>query len=762
MAIYLQDIVDINLNGGMIHRNFKSVAIGSGDQNANRFGMRVHRDGVPEDLTGVSCQAVFQDPMGNNIALTSHGTVVGNMAYVTLPQACYNYEGRFCLAIKLIGGDVTGTMRIVDGVVDNTHTGGTVAPTGAVPTYQEILSQFDDMVEATQEAQSLVDAVKNNENFEVIDNWQSGKYYKLNGSPTSIDITAPNSSTNFACLYKACNPGDAFVYTGQGSSEARAYAFLSSASGENNILEISTQYAYTENFKIYAPENAAYIVVNIDKREKHNFMYIKDEHDIIEGEDIDDMLKEGKYFCRTALIRNEVENVPDFIVGAFMLEVKRISVNTHGFTNVAKIQTIYANTTNKSYQAIAYRTYQPNSGFSDGWNMIHDPNMIPLDITNTIPIQENDDLDDYDEPGVYFAPSYSVSMSIAHVPLYIDSSFMLLVLNARAAANTDTYKRQILFANKYGTASIYTRQKNAAGYGGWQLMISSGMLEHPMLLEASEYEATERLTGTPKKTIRIGTNNVAHYWNQGSLSGREYLGDRADIQATWRRWLMKADMDILFLQECEDYIDEDREINAFETLYKQFFDEDTNVDEQGGTGTTTKYRRKILNRMGLDTESDMETVETLYPGGGRKDGYFNWCMVNITGVGSVLLINMHNFAGSGTTYDEDRANYLDAIAEMITEKSPDYFIIAGDSNARSESDKTALLDFCEEMGATPANGGILGWFATAQIEETGRFYDNIIVSNNIRIDSVECDPVLVPGGFILTDHTPVTAKISFM
>ena len=50
MAIYLQDIVDINLNGGMIHRNFKSVAIGSGDQNANRFGMRVHRDGVPEDL----------------------------------------------------------------------------------------------------------------------------------------------------------------------------------------------------------------------------------------------------------------------------------------------------------------------------------------------------------------------------------------------------------------------------------------------------------------------------------------------------------------------------------------------------------------------------------------------------------------------------------------------------------------------------------------------------------------------------------------
>ena len=156
MAIYLQDIVDINLNGGMIHRNFKSVSIGTGDKNANRFGMRVNRDGVPVDLTNVSCQAIFQDPQGNNIALTSYGTIDGNMAFVTLPQACYTYEGRFCLSIKLIGGGVTGTMRIVDGVIDNTHSGSTVAPTGSVPTYQEIIAQYDAMVAATQAANTCI------------------------------------------------------------------------------------------------------------------------------------------------------------------------------------------------------------------------------------------------------------------------------------------------------------------------------------------------------------------------------------------------------------------------------------------------------------------------------------------------------------------------------------------------------------------------------------------------------------------------------
>ena len=148
MALYHEDIAEINLNGGSLHRSFKSVSIGTGDKNANRFGMKVFRDGVPVDLDGVTCQAVFQDPRGNNIALTSHGTVSGNLAYVTLPQACYNYEGRFCLAIKLIGGGVTGTMRIIDGVINNTHSGSTVAPTGAVPTYQEVLAAYDDAIAA--------------------------------------------------------------------------------------------------------------------------------------------------------------------------------------------------------------------------------------------------------------------------------------------------------------------------------------------------------------------------------------------------------------------------------------------------------------------------------------------------------------------------------------------------------------------------------------------------------------------------------------
>ncbi len=156
MAIYHQDIADIELNSGSILRTFLKRSIGLADAAANRFGVRVFRDGEPETLSGVTCQGFFKNADGVNIALTSYGTIDGNVAYVTLPAACYNVEGRFTLAIKLVGSDVTGTMRIVDGNVDNTNTSSPVAPTGSVPTYQEVLSVFEQMQAALDEYDAKV------------------------------------------------------------------------------------------------------------------------------------------------------------------------------------------------------------------------------------------------------------------------------------------------------------------------------------------------------------------------------------------------------------------------------------------------------------------------------------------------------------------------------------------------------------------------------------------------------------------------------
>ena len=160
MAHYFEDILDIELENGTMNRSFLNRAIGEGDENANRFGVRLFRNGEPVEISG-TCQGFFMAPNGTNI-LVSGSDYTGteyNKAWVQLPQACYDYEGQFALAIKIVDSNVTGTMRIVDGVVNNTGVTGAVAPTGSVPTYQEIISQYDEMVEATEAAEEAADNV---------------------------------------------------------------------------------------------------------------------------------------------------------------------------------------------------------------------------------------------------------------------------------------------------------------------------------------------------------------------------------------------------------------------------------------------------------------------------------------------------------------------------------------------------------------------------------------------------------------------------
>ena len=175
--IYKADIVDVNLETGNIFRSFLSRSIGYKDDDADRFGIRAFRDGVPQDLSGASCQAIFMAPDGTNVALTSYGTVADNMAYVTLPPACYDVEGQFTLAIKLVGDGVTSTVRIVDGVVANTGASGAVSPTSAVPTYQEIIAQFDAMVAATAAATGSIAETFNGSN-----DYEAGKYVINSGA----------------------------------------------------------------------------------------------------------------------------------------------------------------------------------------------------------------------------------------------------------------------------------------------------------------------------------------------------------------------------------------------------------------------------------------------------------------------------------------------------------------------------------------------------------------------------------------------------
>ena len=149
MAAYLEDILDMDLNRGSLHRSFLNHIIGKSDIKANRFGVRLFRNGSPVNLQTSTCEGFFLSPAGEHILISGqYAQTNGNTAFVDLPQACYNSEGQFCLVIKVIGDGITGTMRIIDGTIENTFTDGAVAPVGSVPTYQEVLAVYDQMIAA--------------------------------------------------------------------------------------------------------------------------------------------------------------------------------------------------------------------------------------------------------------------------------------------------------------------------------------------------------------------------------------------------------------------------------------------------------------------------------------------------------------------------------------------------------------------------------------------------------------------------------------
>lgn len=149
-ALYHEDIITIDLaNSGTLHRSFLNHSLGEADMLANWFGVCLERNGEPVSVEDCTVTGLFMAPNGTTylISETSFPGSTGksgNKAYVVLPEACYAMEGQFSLAIKLIGGGVTGTMRIVDGVVSRTGATAAVVPSASVPTSEEIIAAYEE------------------------------------------------------------------------------------------------------------------------------------------------------------------------------------------------------------------------------------------------------------------------------------------------------------------------------------------------------------------------------------------------------------------------------------------------------------------------------------------------------------------------------------------------------------------------------------------------------------------------------------------
>lgn len=137
---YNDDIVDIDLSTGTVHRSFVNHVICEGDARHNRYGARLYRNGTELDLTDAQVTGYFIRPDGSTVVIDGGTLDGGNLALVRLPQSCYAYTGNFTLAIKIHKNQLTGTVRIVDGTVVDTTTGTVVDPGRTIPDIDALLA----------------------------------------------------------------------------------------------------------------------------------------------------------------------------------------------------------------------------------------------------------------------------------------------------------------------------------------------------------------------------------------------------------------------------------------------------------------------------------------------------------------------------------------------------------------------------------------------------------------------------------------------
>ena len=152
MAFIHTDIADIELNSGTVHRSFAQKIIGEGDIKANRYGIRLWRNGEPESIGGSTCMGYFISHANGATVTINGGLFNGQEAYVDLPDDCYFYPGGFSLVIKLVGSGsgVTGTMRIIDGTVVDSMIGSPIDPGGVIPDLSDLLAVIERAEDAAE------------------------------------------------------------------------------------------------------------------------------------------------------------------------------------------------------------------------------------------------------------------------------------------------------------------------------------------------------------------------------------------------------------------------------------------------------------------------------------------------------------------------------------------------------------------------------------------------------------------------------------
>lgn len=236
--------------------------------------------------------------------------------------------------------------------------------------------------------------------------------------------------------------------------------------------------------------------------------------------------------------------------------------------------------------------------------------------------------------------------------------------------------------------------------------------------------------------LRVGTYNIGHF-NQGRLGGFQGAGKMVTAELNnWKSWIGHQSLDILALNEWNQFFDKDSVYHAKEELLYPYY-----AHVHFG-----EANRWIYN--GIATNFPLQNVRQK-----NWDGdYYALLGDLVIGNKTITIISTHI-----PWQKEWHQRSLEALIKELEQY--EYFICMGDMNAFDDGQQKFA-----KAGFNMANGGAMGWFGTAAATNSaaGRkgdlpntSIDNIVTSSNIKIMRVSA-PLT---GLNDLDHLPVLADV---
>lgn len=133
-----------------------STLFAMGDSNAHRFELKIMRAGVQEDLSGCKVLCKFYR-ISESTLISIDGSVEDSKAVAVLEKACYEYIGRFVIAISIKNGDDETTVFYGDGYMQGRRADTAITGEYIVYDVETLISKISEIDAATASAKTATE-----------------------------------------------------------------------------------------------------------------------------------------------------------------------------------------------------------------------------------------------------------------------------------------------------------------------------------------------------------------------------------------------------------------------------------------------------------------------------------------------------------------------------------------------------------------------------------------------------------------------------